>query len=150
MNIEFKYIMKLRIGFLLMFLTLWTIACVDEIELELENRENIVIIDGMIGDRLAEYQINVKYGAALGRSAEYVNEPVEGASVKVLDDTGEEYIFEERKPGEFHLWMQGIPGRSYHTEVILSEARSLPVILPFCAHRHPSTASRWKSTRKVS
>ncbi len=113
-----KYVLGLSILILLS-------SCIDEIKLDIDNATQRIAIDGLIADSLDTYTIQVFQSAIIGVGNDNVFEPISGASVKVLDDQGNSFDFVETEAGFYAAEMQGIVGRSYHTEIILADGTTI-------------------------
>ena len=107
-------------------------SCVDEIQLNIDNVEQRIVIDGLIADSLDEYQIHVFKSAILGNGRDNIFDPITDAEVYVFDDEGNIFEFQENQPGYYVNEMQGIAGRTYYLEVKTTDEkliRSKPSVL---------------------
>ena len=107
-------------------------SCIDEIQLDIDNVEQRLAVDGLIADSLDTYSIRIFKSAIIGRGNDNVFDPVSGASVQVFDDAGNVYEFLETTPGYYTKEMQGVSGRSYYVEVKTPDEktiRSKPAIM---------------------
>lgn len=108
-----KYIKN--IGFL--FLSIFMFSCVDEIELDLPEGEVGLVVDGMVTTKDGPQKIT------LSETDNFNNEGqtprVTGAVVKVIDDLGNVFDFQENEDGEYLSAesFKGIVGRSYYVEI---------------------------------
>ncbi len=113
--------MKKRICLITSILILVISACVEKFDPELEKYENVLIIDGVITNKNEYCKIKISRSHKYGES-EPIN--VSNASVKVIDNKGNEYIFEESEPGEYidkNELFEGVPGNSYKVKIKLND-----------------------------
>ncbi len=111
-----KILFFLMIGALVM-------GCEETIVLDLDQTEPVVVIEGLITNQ--EVRQFVKVSKTRGFYDEQATSPVEGASVWVRDDQGNEYAFEETQPGYYESVevFAGVIGRTYFMEVNDGEKR---------------------------
>ena len=108
-------------------------GCIDQVEIDIGNDQRRIFIDGFIADSLAPYTINLSRSAVIGVGADYVYEPVSGAKVSVIDESGNKVDFLEEENGEYVQTMEGKNGVSYYLEIELDDGkliRSRPQVLP--------------------
>jgi len=86
-------------------------SCKKIIDVKTDTASSVLVIEGSITDDLVNQQIKLTKSVAL--SSENVFPTVSGATVKVSDDFGNNYLFTETKPGYYINKMKGISGRKY-------------------------------------
>jgi len=91
------------------------ISCKKIIEVDTNNVEAQIVIEGKITDKLADQQILIT--KTVGYSDQNVFPKVSGAVVMVTDDKGSKYTFTEKSPGVYIQAMRGIPGNTYYLNV---------------------------------
>jgi hypothetical protein len=110
-------------------------SCVEEIELDIDTDETSIVIDGLIADELAEYEIRVNNSAVIGVGNDNILTPVSGAEVLVMDEdqNAVRFIEKDSNPGVYKAVMQGEMGKAYHVKVTLPGGTiisSEPEIIP--------------------
>jgi Domain of unknown function (DUF4249) len=124
--------MKLRNFVFILLSGLLLNSCIDDIKLDIDNAQQQLTVDGLIADSLQEYSIKVSYSAVIGIGTDDLETPVEGATVRVLDDAGGSFEFAETKAGTYTRFMQGEVGKAYHVEVKMPDGKivlSRPAVL---------------------
>ncbi|MBI1227754.1 MAG: DUF4249 family protein [Bacteroidetes bacterium] len=124
-------------------------SCIDEIKLDIDKDQQHLVVDGQIADSLQVYTIKVSYSAIIGVGNDNIQTPVPGATVKVLDDTGDSFDFTESSPGVYTKEMKGEVGRAYHVEVKTTEGKvimSRPTVLKASPPLLPPSAGIEQST----
>ena len=94
--------MKLYKKLIFLFLVVMTASCEEVVEVDLEESEPRLVIEASLVWNLNQVQnpLFIK----LSTTAPFFDEdipPAEGASVRVFDEIGNEYLFEETEPGLF-------------------------------------------------
>jgi hypothetical protein len=117
--------MKLIHLVLLLFSSFIFCRCIDEIKLDTGSGVQKLAVDGLIADSLQVYSIKVSTSAVLGVGNDNILTPLEGATVKVLDDAGGSFEFLETSPGVYTREMQGEAGKAYHVEVVLPDGKTI-------------------------
>ncbi|MEL6652875.1 MAG: DUF4249 domain-containing protein [Bacteroidota bacterium] len=108
-----------------------SLACVDQIELDVDPEENpeVIVVDGLITPGEGPYEIRIFKTAARGSQ---LNEAVSVREAKVEDDLGNSELLFEKEPGVYELrgeTIRGEIGRSYTLSFTLvdgSRYRSKP------------------------
>ena len=108
----------------ILFLAL-TLGCIDETTLDVTGAEGTIVVDGLIGDSLRVYTIEVNESAVVGVGTEYIHPPVGGARVTVVSDAGDRIVFPETDPGHYQAEMATEAGKRYHVEVVLPNGRTI-------------------------
>ena len=110
------YLQKSNI-FFLFILSLLLMACIDEISLDIETDQKKLTVDGLIADSLDTYTIGLSYSSVIGVGNDNIQEAVRDAIVKVIDDQGNEWLFEETEEGQYRQEMAAVPGASYYLDI---------------------------------
>ncbi len=134
----------------LLLVSLLFVRCIDEVDLNIDTNRTWVNFDGLLTDSLQVQTIKVRRSAVIGVGNDNVLTPIAGCTVKVLDDAGQRFDFTETTAGVYEKEMQGVPGRSYHVEVLLPDGKSIhsrPSVLVKAPPLLPSTA---KITQKTT
>lgn len=119
-------------NYLFVVLLLSLSACIEPIELNLENEAGILIIEGTITNGPGPHTVNISRTVAGPR----VPEPVGAASVFLIDDQGNTYPYFQELPGEHTLPFGAIsayPGVAYWLRIILPDGttyESAPEVMP--------------------
>ncbi|WP_219008081.1 DUF4249 domain-containing protein [Aquimarina litoralis] len=98
-------------------------SCVDPFEIETENFENILVINATITNELKTQEV------LLTRTFKFEDDGPQsetGATVKIIDDTNFEYVFQESEPG-IYLSTQEFAarsGRTYRMSIQTADGRS--------------------------
>ena len=105
------------------------VGCIDEIQLNVNDPQERLVVEGRIADSLNLYSIRIKTAKNNGLY------PVSNAKVNVLDDQSKSYVFVENKlqsEGTYELMMKGEVGRSYHVEIMTPDQmliKSVPTVM---------------------
>lgn len=92
-----------------------TSSCEKIIQVDLGDAPNQFVIEGVITDQ-EEAQL-VKLSRSVPFSETNSFPAVQGATVKVSDDTGNNWIFTETQTGNYTNTFKGVPGRTYFLTV---------------------------------
>lgn len=90
-------------------------SCKKIIEVDTDNAEPQIVIEGRIEDRLVEQKIIIS--KTVGYDEKGIYPKVSGATVRVSDSGGNTYIFTEKEPGTYVNRMRGVSGATYHLDV---------------------------------
>ncbi|MEM1123467.1 MAG: DUF4249 domain-containing protein [Bacteroidota bacterium] len=104
----------------LVFLVLLFTTCLDEIDLQLPAATPVLTVSGNIYTSPGPYKVFLTESAQFSAGAEGIPNPVSGATVKIMDDQGNEEILRELEAGEYQTAADGIRGtlgRTYQLEV---------------------------------
>jgi len=93
------------------FLNLLFTSCKKIISIDTDNAPAQIVIEGKITDKLAVQQIRIT--KTIGYDADLNFPAVSGATVKVGDSRGNNYIFTETAPGIYTNRMRGVSGVTY-------------------------------------
>lgn len=109
-------------------------ACEEEIDVRLNNVVPELVIEGTVTN------LNGFQKISLSQTTDYYNPSlplkVSGASVRVTDDTGIEWLFQETQNGVYvNGTLKGIPGRTYTLEVqingqLISGSTTMQPVVP--------------------
>lgn len=107
-------------------------ACVEPIEIKTETFESALVVEAVITDELRKQEISLSRTFSLEEEGPY---PEGGAQVTIVDDLGNEFLFEESKPGKYVSLdpFKAEEERTYNLEIATSENRvysSEPETLP--------------------
>ncbi|MFN8242349.1 MAG: DUF4249 domain-containing protein [Bacteroidales bacterium] len=109
--------MKSRLIILLVII-LFSGSCVTQFVPDIPEDKSLLVIEGMITDQPEPNYIRLSMSMPIGKT--YSAEPVEGATVKITDDLGNEYFLFEAKPGTYatnQYSFRGIVGRKYSLHI---------------------------------
>lgn len=91
-------------------------ACEKVIEVEVDDADERLVIQGNITQEPGPYFVNIHKSVALGETNDFP--PVQNASVTISDDLGNVEPLQEAEPGVYATSaMQGQPGRTYFLNV---------------------------------
>ncbi|MBK8566508.1 MAG: DUF4249 domain-containing protein [Saprospiraceae bacterium] len=116
---------KIATLFALLLMSLLLVRCIDEVKLDIDSNRTWVNVDGLVTDSLQVQTIKIKRSAVIGVGNDNILTPVEGCTVKVLDDGGQSFDFTETEPGVYTHEMQGVPGRTYYMEAKLPDGKTI-------------------------
>lgn len=108
----------IKFSVLITFIFLLFLSCYrDVIDLDLEDFEPQIVIEGIITDQAGPYQVKI---TKTGRFNQLNNfPPVTGAEVIINDNFGKSEILREIRAGLYETQtLQGVPGRTYTFRVI--------------------------------
>ncbi len=111
----------------LFFLLMMCSSCIEEIDLNIDTDQSFVVIDGLIGDELQEYVVRVNTSAIIGVGNDNILNPISGANVYVVSDSGEkmEFIEDPEELGAYKAVTQAKVGSSYSVEVNLPDGSKI-------------------------
>jgi len=124
--------MKTIVRYIIMLVPAVLQSCVDPISFETDPGGRQLVFYGIFTQMNEEHIFTIFYTSDFGKQGI----PVSGASIVIKDEQDNCADYEEYEPGKYVLApdkMPGIPGRSYHIEIILANGRtyySLPQVLP--------------------
>lgn len=107
-------------------------GCIDPISFEPVNDDSQLVIYGNFTQLDQDHTIEITRTAGFS----IPTTPVSGACVKILDSEGNSADYQETESGFYVLppgRIHGVPGRSYHIEIVLAEGntyRSRPQVMP--------------------
>ena len=84
-------------------------SCKKIIEVDTNNAQPQIVIEGQISDQLTDQKIIIS--KSVGYSEPGVYPKISGAVVTVNDDKGSRYTFTEKTPGVYVQAMRGVPDR---------------------------------------
>ena len=93
-------------------------SCKKIIDVDTDNAEAQIVIEGKITDQLVDQEIIISKSVGYNESGIYPK--VSGATVKVTDDRGSSYTFREKTPGVYVQAMRGISGNTYKLNVSIN------------------------------
>ncbi len=106
-------IVKIKAKWLMPFILM--MACIDRIEFDVPKAQLQLVVEGMISDEPAPYELKISRG--LGLEANVLQRiPVENVKVKLHDDAGNVEHYIEVSPGIYHTQgaIQGQVGHTYY------------------------------------
>lgn len=109
--------------FFLLFLTaLLMHGCIEPYEFEAETYENVLVLEANLTDELKRQEVLLSTSFMIGEEAPV---PQSGADVRITDDSGNEYLFEEVTPGRYESAEEfaAIDGRSYRLIITTPEGQ---------------------------
>lgn len=114
--------MKSFLNTLVVLSTLVFISCQDKIDLELPEGDQYLVVEGWITEMYPSHFVRLTYSSSYFSN----NKPpaVEGATVILENDQGEEKIFNETEPGVYEIEGQGEVGRKYRLRIHLPKGET--------------------------
>jgi len=109
-----KLIKQIKI-WLLLFVLLSSITCLDNIDLDIPPTEPSLVISGTIYNAPGPYYVTLTESAAFVSGPLGIPDRVTGATVKILDDLGTVETLTEIEPGKYSTSINGIRGQIGHT-----------------------------------
>ena len=110
-----------KISFLLLIAFLFP-TCLDEIDLAVPASTPILTVSGNIYSAPGPYSVFLTESAQFAAGSTGVPDPVLGATVKIMDDEGNEEILQEFENGEYRTAVNGI--RGYYRTKLSNRAAS--------------------------
>jgi hypothetical protein len=108
--------MKNYLGFFIALIAVASVtSCEKVIELDLQDSEPVVVIEGRVNNNL-EFQ-QVKISRSVQVADQGVFPAVTGAAVVVTDNAGNSFSFQEQSRGTYTRRFRGVPGRTYTLKV---------------------------------
>lgn len=104
--------------FFLLFLTVLLLhGCIEPYDFEAETYEDVLVLEATITDELKRQEVLLSRSAMLG---EEEPAPQTRADVRVTDDTGNEYLFEEVAPGRYEssVPFRAMENRNYRLQIV--------------------------------
>ena len=89
-------------------------SCVSEFIPEIKEKQNMLVVDGLITDQPVTNRIILSETVPMGEKINFI--PVKGAAINILDDIGNQWTLSEKSDGIYctdSLTFRGIPGRKY-------------------------------------
>ncbi|MCX2573216.1 DUF4249 domain-containing protein [Pedobacter sandarakinus] len=90
-------------------------SCKKIIQIDTDNAEPQVVIEGKIIDRLVEQQIIISKTVRYDEANSYPK--LSGAKVTVSDSRGNNFVFAEKEPGVYVNRMRGVSGVTYNLDI---------------------------------
>lgn len=96
-------------------------SCVDEISLNVDTDQRSLVIDGFVTDSMGDFRLKLAESSVIGIGNDNILDPVGGATVKLMDSTGESYPYvEEETSGSYLLTdFKALRGRDYFIDIVL-------------------------------
>jgi hypothetical protein len=104
---------------LLLFIFLFSDACVERYDVPSQITATRLVVDGMITDLPGPYTVKLSTSASVNTTTAELS-PVQSAIVVIGDDTGYEEQLEETSPGVYQTHLDGIQGelgRKYYVKI---------------------------------
>lgn len=111
--------MKRLITISLLVGLLFSVACTDQINLDLPDGETFLVVEGWISNEAGPHKIKLSYTAPYFEDSP--QPVVADASVKIRDNEGNETTLSQSVPGTYIYPDSGITGRSYQLLIHLPE-----------------------------
>lgn len=122
---------------ILSILCLTTHSCIDTIELDVQDTEDIIIIDGSVYSDGTFPEVRVRKGAAFASGPDGVEFPISGAHVEIAELGGSTFVLDEIQPGTYSINRSlGTTQRDYQLKVQVngetyeSSIEQMPVVIP--------------------
>jgi hypothetical protein len=99
-------------------------ACVDPLNVKLNDSERRLVVDGLITNQSGPYQVKLFYSNKLNASNVSSFEPVTFAQVSIYDDLKNKFSLSEKAPGIYETSMNeftGETGRAYYLSIKTNE-----------------------------
>jgi len=108
--------------FIIILLSVFITGCVSPYYPNITKYENLFVVDGQLTNLTGPYYVKLsrtfKYDGSTG--SKVTGEPVTGAQVKIIDNTGMEVQLKEINSGEYSTvdtLFHGVPGKSYKLQI---------------------------------
>ena len=114
--------MKNKAGILIFLTSVLTVSCYKPYTTDIDNDEKVLVVDGLITNKVASYHIKLKYSSKFYSSAKA--KPVSNARVTVTDDFGTVINFRETLNGDYvsdSTKFTAVPGKSYTLRIETQE-----------------------------
>ncbi|WP_417886898.1 DUF4249 domain-containing protein [Zunongwangia sp.] len=114
---------QLKINYFIAVITLLlAFSCVEPYNYSTEELEKLLVVEGFITDQLVIQEVNIAYTYKLEQdTVSYVD----NAEVKVVEDSGEEYLFEQAEGGAYKSIQpfKAEVGKNYHLEIKFQDGK---------------------------
>lgn len=134
-NRSYKFIHLICIGIMVLLFN----KCIEPYmpELEANNAEDLLVVEGKITDETGPFRIHLTSAVPVYdyQNIQSVSRPVSGAEVQIADDKGNVYLLYEQDPGWYETEerdLKGIPGNTYTLMVNTPDEKqyqSTPVLM---------------------
>jgi len=112
--------MKKYIYLFVIVLSYFLWACIDEIALNVDTEQRTLVVDGFVSDSLGNYQLKLSQSSVIGIGNDNILDPVLGATVTVMDDTGNSFPYVELEDGSYQVSnFEALRGRAYFIDIML-------------------------------
>ena len=119
MRAAFKYILMALPFFLLS-------GCIKPLDMEVDEPEKMLVVNGMITDEPGPYIINLTTTFKYGSYFSDISPSVQQASITISDETGRIYLLKEKRPGVYQTDSAALRGRvggKYKLHIKLKDGR---------------------------
>ena len=114
--------MSNRTKYFIILLSIFMAACVSPYYPNITKYENLFVVDGQLTNLTGPYKVKLsrtfKYDGSIG--SKVTGEPVTGALVKIIDNSGMEIQLKEISSGDYSTVdtiFRGVPGKSYKLQI---------------------------------
>ena len=107
-----------------LFLFFIVAACVDPLTItDASDSKRVLVVDGLMTDKPGPYEVRLYYSHRLGTSKLTAFEPVQGASVSIIDDEGASYALTEFASGRYRSGpeLTGEIGKAYKLHIMSAD-----------------------------
>ncbi|MEL6924560.1 MAG: DUF4249 domain-containing protein [Bacteroidota bacterium] len=118
--------MSNKINYLLAVLVLvaFAVACVDEIDLNVDTTQRSVVVDGFVTDSMGDFRLKLSQSSVIGIGNDNILDPINGAAVNLMDTDGQAYPYVEEEDGSYLLSdFKALRGKSYYIDIVLPDGR---------------------------
>lgn len=99
-------------------------ACVDEVDLNVNTVQRSIVFDGFVTDSLGDFTLKISESSIIGVGNDNILDPVGGATAKLVDSDGVEYLYQETEDLEYELKdFKVLRGKNYFLDVVLADGR---------------------------
>jgi len=106
--------------FLLLIISLGLWACVDEIKLNVDTDQRTVVVDGFVTDSLGDFALKLSESSVIGIGNDNILDPISGATIQLMDDSGVSYPYVEFEEGAYELRnFKALRGKAYYVDIVV-------------------------------
>ncbi|HSP82093.1 MAG TPA: DUF4249 domain-containing protein [Gillisia sp.] len=115
-------IARLTQRFFLLLAALLMHGCIEPYEFEAETYENVLVLEANLTDEFKRHEVLLTRSFMVGEEAPV---PLSGAEVRITNDSGNEYLFEEIAPGRYESAVEfgAINNRKYQLHITTREGQ---------------------------
>ena len=115
-------IARLTQRFFLLLAALLMHGCIEPYEFEAETYENVLVLEANLTDEFKRHEVLLTRSFMVGEEAPV---PQTGANVRITDDSGNEYLFDEIEPGRYESDVEfgAVNNRKYQLHITTREGQ---------------------------
>jgi len=118
--------MTIKRSIIVFLLLLSGAGCITKFVPETGETDEMIVVEGLLTDQEGPNTVIISKSLPLGKVSS--RKPLRGCTVRISDDSGNNYLLTEQAPGTYTTYSRGMLGRKYTLEIQADHLyRSLPV-----------------------